>query len=104
MPRKEHLENVKGIFSYLKNFKDASIMFNTEKFDHSQYPVVDHEWKYIYGEVKEDLPKNPPRRPQDAVKTPSRRPKTPQDAARSPQDTPRPLQATPQPPKTTPRQ
>ena len=60
MPRKDHLANVKGIFSYLKNFKDASIMFNTAKFDHSQYPVVDHEWKYIYGEVKEDLPKNHP--------------------------------------------
>ena len=47
MLRKEHLENVKGIFSYLKNFKDASIVFNTDKFDHSKYPVIDHEWKYI---------------------------------------------------------
>ena len=60
MPRREHIENVKGIFSYLNNFKDASIVFNTEKFDHSMHPVKDHEWKYIYGNVKEDLPKDAP--------------------------------------------
>ena len=42
----------------MENYKDASIVFNTDKFDHSQHPVIDHEWKYIYGEVREDLPKD----------------------------------------------
>ena len=56
MPRAEHLEKVKDMFSYLSNFKDTSIVFNIDQYAHSKHVYADHEWKYVFGEVKEEVP------------------------------------------------
>ena len=61
-PRKGHLQRVKRIFSYLKNFKDASITFDTELPKHSHLHVEQlPDWKYIYGDCKEELPDKMPK-------------------------------------------
>ena len=60
IPRKVHLDRVKRIFCYLKNYKDASITFNVEVPEHSQFKIEQPEWKYIYGNCEEELPKNMP--------------------------------------------
>ncbi len=61
IPRKGHLERIKRIFCYLKNFKDASITFNVEVPDHSSIKIEQPEWKYIYGECEEQVPETLPR-------------------------------------------
>ena len=60
IPRAGHLKRVKRIFHYLNNFKDASITFNIEEPEHSKYKIIQPEWKYIYGETKEEIPKDAP--------------------------------------------
>ncbi len=61
MPRQGHLDRVKRIFRYLKNFKDASITFNVEEPEHSAYEIQQPEWKYIYGDCEESIPENMPK-------------------------------------------
>ena len=62
MAREDHLEKVKRMFEYLQNFSDTSIVFDVDKFNHSRYDhmKIQHEWKYIYGDVKEEIPKDRP--------------------------------------------
>lgn len=60
IPRQGHLNRVKRIFNYLNNFKDASITFNGEQPEHSHYKIIQPEWKYIYGECKEQTPPDAP--------------------------------------------
>ena len=60
MPCRGHLERAKRIFNYLSNYKDASITFDVEVPEHSQFKIEQPEWKYIYGECKEQIPENAP--------------------------------------------
>ena len=60
-PRKGHLDRVKRIFSYLKRFKSASIKFNTYVPEYADLEIDQlPDWKYIYGNCKEETPENTP--------------------------------------------
>ena len=63
-PRKGHLMAVARIFGYLSNYKTASIKFRTEIPDYSKFiqeQETDFDWSYIYGKVKELVPKGMPK-------------------------------------------
>ena len=60
MTRAEHLEKVKGMFSYLANFRDTSIIFDRDQYDHSKHVYEEHKWKYVYEKVKEEVPEDCP--------------------------------------------
>jgi len=59
--RKEHLECVQHIISYLVKMKHAAIHFCTEEPDFSALPDQQFDWAYtIYGHIEEVLPHNMP--------------------------------------------
>ena len=62
MAQEDHLAKLKRMFEYLQNFSDTLIVFDIDRFDHSQYDhmKIQHEWKYIYGDVKEEIPQDRP--------------------------------------------
>lgn len=55
-PCEGHLKQLEPIFGFLKYYKSCSIKFCTDIPDYSKFKEVDHEWKYVYGEAKEELP------------------------------------------------
>ena len=57
-PRQGHLERVARIFGFLRYYKSSSIKFCIDKPDYSIYKPLKSDWKYVYGELKEELPKN----------------------------------------------
>jgi len=62
-PRKGHLMVVARIFGCLSNYKTASIKFRTEIPDYSRFmqeQETDFDCSYIYGKVKELVPKGMP--------------------------------------------
>jgi hypothetical protein len=59
-PRKGHLERLMRIFGFLRNFKGSSIKFRTGMPDYSMYPEDHYDWKYVYGNVYEELPTDMP--------------------------------------------
>ncbi len=59
-PRKGHLERLKRIYAYLKQYKKTSIKFNVEEPDYSPYEEIPCDWGSIYSPVTEDLPSNAP--------------------------------------------
>ncbi|HEY9706866.1 MAG TPA: reverse transcriptase domain-containing protein, partial [Oculatellaceae cyanobacterium] len=59
-PRIGHLDRLKKIFGFLKNFNKTAIKFRTEMPDYSQYPEKKFDWTYVYGNVEEELPKEMP--------------------------------------------
>ena len=60
-PRKGHLERLKRVYQYLRNYKKTSIKFNTEVPDYSHYKVLNPDWGKIYHPCKEEIPNNMPR-------------------------------------------
>jgi len=63
-PRKGRPMAVARIFGYLSNCKTASIKFRTEIPDYSKFfqeQETDFDWSYIYGKVKELVPKGMPK-------------------------------------------
>jgi len=60
LPRKGHLERVKRIVSYLYRFSPAKIRFRTSEPDLSDLVVPEHDWKNVYGDVKEEIPRDIP--------------------------------------------
>ena len=60
-PRIGHLERLKRIFGFLRNYKNCSIKFRTEMPDYSIYPTEKYDWTYVYGKVEEELPPNMPK-------------------------------------------
>ena len=61
IPRKGHLERVKRIYSYITKMKHATIRVRTEEPDFSALPSEPYKWDYsVYGDVKEELPKDAP--------------------------------------------
>ena len=55
-PRKGHLERVARIFGFLRYYKSASIKFRVDMPDYLMYVPQKSDWKYVYGELKEELP------------------------------------------------
>ena len=60
IPREGHLARAQRIFNYLSNYKDATITFDVEVPEHSVFKVEQPEWKYVYGECREQIPENAP--------------------------------------------
>ena len=59
-PRQGHLDRVGRIFGYLRYYKSTSIKFRVEEPDYSTFPEAKHDWEYIYGGVKEQVPDDAP--------------------------------------------
>ena len=55
-PRKGHLEQVARIFGFLQYYKSSLIKFRVDKPDYSAYKPMKNDWKYVYGDVAEELP------------------------------------------------
>ena len=61
VPRRGHLERVKRIYSYITKMKHATIRVRTDEPDFSTLPSEPYKWDYsVYGNVKEELPKDAP--------------------------------------------
>ncbi len=61
-PRIGHLERVKRIYGYITKMKHATIRVRTEEPDFSALPSEPYTWDYsVYGDVKEELPKDCPK-------------------------------------------
>jgi hypothetical protein len=52
-PRVGHLDRIKHVCGYLRQFKDAAIRVRTSKPDLSQHNMVEKDWLYsVYGNIK----------------------------------------------------
>ena len=62
LPRLGHLDRVKRMFGYLRNYRKTAIKFRTEIPDYSSFErdVVPQDWTYQYGNPKEEVPKDAP--------------------------------------------
>jgi len=67
-PRIGHMDRLKRIFGFLRNYKSCSIKFRTEMPDYSAYPANDFNWSYVYGDIQEELPHNMPKAKGSPVK------------------------------------
>ena len=68
-PRIGHLDRVKRIFAYLRNYKKTAIKFRTEIPDYSRYKIEPQKWEYVYGDVYEELPPDMPEPKGNPVRT-----------------------------------
>ena len=60
-PRVGHLERVKGMYGYLRKYKDGAIRVRTGEPDHGELPEQDHDWLHsVYGDVQELHPHDAP--------------------------------------------
>ncbi len=59
-PRIGHMNRLKRIFGFLKQYKSCSIKFRTEEPDYSKYKTEDRNWDYVYGDIQEEIPNNMP--------------------------------------------
>ena len=60
-PRKGHLDRAKRIYSYIRRMDQAAITINTELPDYSQLPDQSYSWADVYGNLKEEFPKDAPK-------------------------------------------
>ncbi|MGL5934729.1 MAG: Ty1/Copia family ribonuclease HI, partial [Cetobacterium sp.] len=61
-PRLGHLERLKPICGYLSKMKHGFIRVRTEELDYSDMADITYEWaKTVYGDVKEEIPKDAPK-------------------------------------------
>ena len=73
-PRQGHLERLKRICGYLRNFPHAAICFQTNLPTHEDHlhKIQEHDWMYaVYGNIKEELPSNMPMPKGNIVRTTS---------------------------------
>ncbi|HET7639405.1 MAG TPA: Ty1/Copia family ribonuclease HI, partial [Ktedonobacteraceae bacterium] len=71
-PRVGHLERIKRICGYLRNFPGGAIRFRTHIPGHDEHKdkIVEHDWMYaVYGNVREELPSNMPKAKGKPVRT-----------------------------------
>ena len=54
------MKRLERIFGFLRNYKGCAIKFRTEMPDYSKYKPIEHDWKYVYGNVQEELPMDAP--------------------------------------------
>jgi len=59
-PRVGHLERLKRIYSFLRNYKKASIKLRTDLPDYSAYTEVEQDWSQVYGPTQEEIPADAP--------------------------------------------
>ena len=60
-PREGHLTAMKKVFGYLKGHTKGKILYDTRHLDTGDVEFFEgSNWKQIYGDVKEDIPKNIP--------------------------------------------
>ena len=61
MPREGHMDAMFHVFAYLKAINNSRMVFDPT------YPYInktnfqEHEWKRLYGDVKEEIPNNLPK-------------------------------------------
>jgi hypothetical protein len=55
-PRKGHLERLKRVYCYLRNYKKNAIKFRTDIPDYSGYKVEKVSWGHVYHPCEEELP------------------------------------------------
>jgi hypothetical protein len=61
MPRQGHMDNVKRIYGYLSQMKDAVICLRVDEPDLLVLPEQDFDWSNtVYGDVKEMVPDENP--------------------------------------------
>jgi len=61
-PREGHLNRLKRIYGYLKNFKSGQIRYRTGLPERGEEQVVKYDWAYsVYGNCKEAIPKDAPK-------------------------------------------
>jgi hypothetical protein len=62
LPRQGHLERAKRVVAYLYRHKFARIRFRTHMPDFSDLVIPEYDWSgTVYGNVKEDIPKDAPK-------------------------------------------
>ena len=60
-PRLGHLERVKRIYGYLREYNAGAVRIRTNKPDYSNLPDTNYDWMYTtYGNVKEAIPEDLP--------------------------------------------
>ena len=61
-PRIGHLDRVKRIFGYLRNYRKTAIKFRCGIPDYSDFEdgFSDQDWTYQYGNIKEEIPSDAP--------------------------------------------
>ena len=60
-PRQGHLERLKRVYAYMRNYKKTAIKFNTEIPDYSQYKIENPEWGHVYHPCREEIPEDIPK-------------------------------------------
>jgi hypothetical protein len=60
-PRIGYMNRLKRIFGFLKQYKSCSIKFRTKEPDYFKYQSKDMNWKYVYGDVEEEVFTNMPK-------------------------------------------
>ena len=61
-PKIGHLDRMKRLYGYLVKTKHFAIRYRTKEADYSYQPEQEYEWtRTVYGNVKEELPKDIPR-------------------------------------------
>ena len=60
-PKIGHLEIMKRLYGYLVKTKHYAIRYRTKEPDYSHLPKQEYEWtRTVYGNVKEEIPKDVP--------------------------------------------
>ena len=59
-PKVGHIERMKRIYGYLSRTKHYALRFRTEEPNYMHLPELEYDWTRIYGNVLEEIPKDPP--------------------------------------------
>ena len=59
-PRQGHQDKLKRFFEFLRHQKKGADIFKTEMINYSKLPGDDYNWKYVYGNVREEILYNMP--------------------------------------------
>jgi hypothetical protein len=59
-PRQGHLDRLKRVYAYLRNYKKTAIKFNVELPDYSKFPAEKPQWGHIYHPCEEEIPSDMP--------------------------------------------
>ena len=61
-PKNGHLERLKRLYGYLSKTKHFAIRYRTKEPNYSHLPEQEHDWsRTVYGNVKEEIPKDIPK-------------------------------------------
>src|SRR5687767_12178778 len=54
-PRNDHLDRLKRIFGFLRNYMSCSIKFRTDELDYSTYKSEKYDWTNPYGDIQKEV-------------------------------------------------